>query len=187
MSTLRCLCLGILAFVGLQSRGVGQELRITVDWINFDCSSEPELFEKYEGVFKSGVVTKASSEAQMAFVEHLRQFVPVQISVRSVHRIEVGKWFQGHTEINHHRMSLRVLAQPPEGGAYPLEVEQNAEVTASSSSLFSGIGGYSRRIPMTPGVTYVGTRSSSKPRKHITLLLTTLSESKVAAVNEGSK
>ena len=174
--------LGIVLLSALERRGVGQELTLTVEWVKFDCSSRPDLYEHYKSVFsnRGSKLTKAELIARETCLEYLRGTAPIQLAVRGVYRVENGKRLRTSKEINHHRLSVDVLVSDPDNNAYPVEIRQEVTVVDTKNVVgLSGASQYSLRQLMSPGKTLVGGISTTGPSpKQIAVWFTTLNEAK---------
>jgi hypothetical protein len=172
--------LGLLCI--MQSPVSGQTLKVSTEFILFDCTSSPALFEDYKAAFKTpGEVRGVELKVRQAVVQYLRDNVPVQRSIRSVDRVQVGKRVNKTVEIGYQVLSIQILALPASRGIYPMQIQQTCEIRKGPGL---GSNTHSQLMQMVPNVMHMRhTRWNNRRatahttnEKLILFCLTTLSE-----------
>ena len=176
---------GVCVLLSVQNAVSAQTLKVTTEFILFNCSSNPELLTDYKTVFDAPHTNKGVDlQVRKAVLQYLRDNAPVQRSIRSVDTVVVGQRVNKTVEIGHQLLSIQIRAQPSVGGAYPMEVQQTCENRVRpefSSSTYSQI------MRLTPGLVHMRHKcwelslpnTSNGQTKAILFWLTTLTEQPV--------
>lgn len=172
--------LGIVLFV--PSALLSQTLKVTTEFILFDCTARPALFQDYKHTFAAPEEQQGVDlEVRKAVIGYLRNNAPVQRSVRSVDIIQVGQRARKTVKIGHQVLSIQLLAHPAARGAYPMQIQQKCihqkrpELSSSNHSQLLQMVPNRMHIRHTSWNQATATASTSN-EKVILFWLTTLSE-----------
>jgi len=172
--------LGFLLII--QSSLFAQTLKVTTEFILFDCTASPALFQDYQDKLsapaeKSGI----DLEIRKAVLGYLRDNAPVQRSIRSVDVVHIGKQLRKTVEIGHQILTIQILAHPASRGAYPMQIQQKCVNRARPEF---GSSNHSQNLQMVPNSMHmrhaswnnITARGVTTNAKLILFWLTTLSE-----------